>query len=276
MDNKKIGAFLRDLRKEHNLTQEELGEKLGATNKTISRWETGTYMPPVDILLQMSKLYGVSVNEILSGERLDTRDYQPKAEENIAITLKQSQKDSRGIKIAIACCLVVILIISILLGLRSCFLGLFPHNSVRFFDDNHLEEHLISDLPKPKNKIADDYGSSVYVYMTEQEFNQYVASVYKYILSCNFKRLGTRGEVMSGLIGIQYYANTDVSQLSDFYNATAEAGVTPFNGYIFVWADGTNDDTVWTSHYLEMKYLNDKNQMYMEMCYRLYPYYFAE
>ena len=48
MDMVKIGKFLAELRKGHNLTQEELGEKLGVTNKTISRWETGTYMPPVE------------------------------------------------------------------------------------------------------------------------------------------------------------------------------------------------------------------------------------
>ena len=90
MDQKKIGDFLKDLRREQNLTQEELGEKLGATNKTISRWETGTYMPPVDMLLKMSKLYDVSVNEILSGERLAATDYQTKAEENIVTTLKDT------------------------------------------------------------------------------------------------------------------------------------------------------------------------------------------
>ena len=45
MDMVKMGSFLAELRKEHNLTQAELGEKLGVTNKTISRWETGNYMP---------------------------------------------------------------------------------------------------------------------------------------------------------------------------------------------------------------------------------------
>ena len=109
MDNKKIGAFLRDLRKEHNLTQEELGEKLGATNKTISRWETGTYMPPVDILLQLSKLYDVSVNEILSGERLATADYQPKAEENIVTSLRDTSAVKKRVKTTVIVIVAVIL-----------------------------------------------------------------------------------------------------------------------------------------------------------------------
>lgn len=49
MDMVKMGSFLAELRKEQKLTQAELGEKLGVTNKTVSRWETGTYVPPVDI-----------------------------------------------------------------------------------------------------------------------------------------------------------------------------------------------------------------------------------
>ncbi|MCM1533946.1 MAG: helix-turn-helix domain-containing protein, partial [Corallococcus sp.] len=107
MDTYKIGKFLQSLRLEKNLTQEELGEQLGVTNKTVSRWETGKYMPPADILLRFSDVYGVSVNEILSGERLATADYQPKAEENIVATLQKTQKLSRRQKAFIACCSVV-------------------------------------------------------------------------------------------------------------------------------------------------------------------------
>ena len=53
MDMAKMGTFLADLRKEQKLTQAELGEKLGVTNKTISRWETGSYMPPVEMLEEL-------------------------------------------------------------------------------------------------------------------------------------------------------------------------------------------------------------------------------
>ena len=70
MDMIKTGRFLAELRKEHSLTQEQLGEQLGVTNKTVSRWETGTYMPPVEMLQLLSVKYGVTINEILSGERL--------------------------------------------------------------------------------------------------------------------------------------------------------------------------------------------------------------
>lgn len=90
MDMIKIGKFLAELRHEANLTQEQLGEELGVTNKTISRWETGTYLPPVEMLQILSVKYGVSINEILSGEKLDAENYRIKAEENIASTLESS------------------------------------------------------------------------------------------------------------------------------------------------------------------------------------------
>ena len=73
MDIQKIGVFLSELRKEKNLTQDELGEQIGVTNKTVSRWENGNYLPPVEIIQILSKFYGVSINEILNGERINVK-----------------------------------------------------------------------------------------------------------------------------------------------------------------------------------------------------------
>ena len=83
MDTIKIGNFLAELRKEQSLTQEALGEKLGVTNKTVSRWENGNYLPPAEMLQELSSLYSVSINEILCGERIAKENYQEKAEETI-------------------------------------------------------------------------------------------------------------------------------------------------------------------------------------------------
>ncbi len=90
MDLIKIGNYLSELRRAKGLTQEELGEKLGVTNKTVSRWETGTYLPPAESLLKMSELYSVSINEILSGKKLDESEYIEAAEENLKDAVKRS------------------------------------------------------------------------------------------------------------------------------------------------------------------------------------------
>ena len=70
MDQKKIGSFLKELRKEKNLTQEQAAEKLGVSSRTISRWETGTYMPDISILVEIAEMFGVDVREIIDGERM--------------------------------------------------------------------------------------------------------------------------------------------------------------------------------------------------------------
>lgn len=90
MDLKKTGSFIAELRKEQNLSQEAMGEKIGVTNKTISRWETGAYLPPTDMLLTISELFDVSINEILSGKRLTDSEYKEAAEINLAQTIKTS------------------------------------------------------------------------------------------------------------------------------------------------------------------------------------------
>ena len=90
MDMQKIGCFLGQLRKERGLTQEQLGQELGVTNKTVSRWETGTYLPPVECLQILSQLYGITINEILSAERLGEKQYREMAEENIKTVLSKS------------------------------------------------------------------------------------------------------------------------------------------------------------------------------------------
>ena len=90
MDMVRMGRFLAELRKERSLTQAELGEKLGVTNKTISRWETGTYMPPVEMLEELSRMYGMTINELLSGRKLSAEEYKKMAETNIKESLEAS------------------------------------------------------------------------------------------------------------------------------------------------------------------------------------------
>ena len=90
MDQVKIGKFIAALRKEKAMTQEQLGEKLGVTNKTVSRWETGTYLPDVEMLSLLSQEFGVSINELVSGERLVTEEFKKAADSNLVTALDNS------------------------------------------------------------------------------------------------------------------------------------------------------------------------------------------
>ena len=71
MDQARIGRFLQELRKEKGLTQEQLAENLFVARRTVSRWETGSNMPDLDVLVQLADLYDVDLRELLDGERKD-------------------------------------------------------------------------------------------------------------------------------------------------------------------------------------------------------------
>ena len=90
MDLIRIGSFLAELRREKGLTQQALGERLGVTNKTVSRWETGCYLPDVEMLSLLSREFGVSINELVAGERLIAEDFKKAADENLVTALDHS------------------------------------------------------------------------------------------------------------------------------------------------------------------------------------------
>ena len=92
MDIIKIGKFIAENRKKKNLTQAQLAEKLGVTSKTVSRWENGNYMPDISLLKPLSMELDISLNDLLSGEKVEQEQYQEKLEENILNTIDYTSK----------------------------------------------------------------------------------------------------------------------------------------------------------------------------------------
>lgn len=91
MDQKRIGAFIAQCRKEKNLTQMQLAELLGITNQAVSKWENGRGMPDVSLLQPLCDVLGISLNELFSGEHISAEEYKGKAEENISKLFKEKQ-----------------------------------------------------------------------------------------------------------------------------------------------------------------------------------------
>ena len=107
MDQIKTGKFIATLRKEKELTQKELAEKLGVSDKTISKWECGKGLPDVSLILPLCELLGITVNELLSGEKLDETAYRQKAEENIITLIRKKHTKEIVIHILITIFLVI-------------------------------------------------------------------------------------------------------------------------------------------------------------------------
>ena len=93
MDLQKIGSFLKELRKEKGFTQEQLAESLNVSRRTVSRWETGSNMPDLDLLMEISDLYAVDLREMLNGERKSEEKMNKEMEETV---LKVAEYSNAG------------------------------------------------------------------------------------------------------------------------------------------------------------------------------------
>ena len=92
MDQERIGRFIAECRKEKKMTQSELAEKLGVTDKSVGNWENGRNMPDLSLFKPLCDELGISINDFLSGEKINKDKYQEKFEENIVNTIDYSTK----------------------------------------------------------------------------------------------------------------------------------------------------------------------------------------
>ena len=110
VDTQKVGAFIAQCRKEYNWTQKELGEKLGVTDKAVSKWENGRSFPDITLLESLCETFNISVSELLSGKKIEPEDYKIETEHLLLQSL--GEKRLRGFQIGIY-----------LLGLVAIILG---------------------------------------------------------------------------------------------------------------------------------------------------------
>ena len=133
MDQKKIGKFIQEQRKLKELTQVDLAERLGVSNRTISSWENGNSMPDYSMFQDLCNELDISINELLSGEKLTEENYQKKLEENIVSTIDYNNK-KRNQKIKK--CIVFIVILIIFYLLYKAFIAYFYYKDYTNHEDN--------------------------------------------------------------------------------------------------------------------------------------------
>ena len=124
MDTKKIGAFIAINRKKKGYTQEQLAEKLGVTNKTISRWENGHYMPDLSLLEPLSKELDITLNELLAGEEIIKEEAIEYSEQNLIQTIDYTDKKIKNEHKKIS-----LFIIGIGILISLCAFTVFPSES---------------------------------------------------------------------------------------------------------------------------------------------------
>lgn len=110
MNQEKIGKFISNLRKENNITQAELAEKLGVTDRSVSNWENGKNMPDLSLFKPLCEILGITINDLMSGEIVDNKRYSETFEENVINTIdyidkkNNKREDSKNIGLLIAGC----------------------------------------------------------------------------------------------------------------------------------------------------------------------------
>ena len=95
MDQMKIGSFIARCRKNKDLTQTQLADKLGITNKAVSKWETGKSLPDASIMLELCAVLDITVNDLLCGEAVDMENYNKELENNLMEMIKQKQESDK-------------------------------------------------------------------------------------------------------------------------------------------------------------------------------------
>lgn len=115
MNKIEVGKFIADCRKEKKLTQAQLAEKLNITDRAVSKWETGRSMPDSSAMLPLCEILGITVNELLSGEKVNMEDYKTKADENFVALMKDEEHRMNKRSLA-----TIIFSITMFIGILTC------------------------------------------------------------------------------------------------------------------------------------------------------------
>lgn len=119
MDQIRIGRFISQERKSHNLTQMQLADALSISDKTVSKWECGKGLPDPSLMLPLCETLGFTVNELLSGERVSQVDYRTKAEENIMDLIRENNENRKRLALSVICGVITIIAVLSLVIIAS-------------------------------------------------------------------------------------------------------------------------------------------------------------
>lgn len=145
MDQEKIGRFLSELRKEQGLTQQQLADSIGVSNKTISKWECGKGMPEISSIMPLCQILQINVNELISGERLAKERYSKKAEENMMNLIQETELSKKKSRKSLF--IILVAVISLIMGIGLTIISNFGiSNGLLFLDMPTLLPMLIVTL----------------------------------------------------------------------------------------------------------------------------------
>ena len=177
MDLIKIGKYIAKNRKDIGLTQKQLAEKLGMSDKSVSKWERGICLPDVSIYSKLCRILGISLNEFFAGEDIVHEDLIQKSEENIIGIAAESKRKQNLLK-TIICLLLAISILAIIFISISVYRANKPQNSIAPVEKDSIEMETAKLLSGPD-------GAYIYKFTTTDEYKSlrlYISKYYSGVL----------------------------------------------------------------------------------------------
>lgn len=184
MDLIKIGKYIADKRKALGLTQKQVADKLGMSDKSVSKWERGLCLPDVSILMTLCDMLGISINEFFAGEDIREENYIQKSEDNLIQIAKDSKYKLKNLKRAIIGLALIVLIISFSLGLILVQKYSYPENYITAADKEGTEM-------KTAELLSGVDGAFLFNYHTKEKFQ----SLTIYMSEYHFGKLSAKNKI---------------------------------------------------------------------------------
>ena len=180
MDLVKIGKYIAEKRKALGMTQKQLAEQLGMSDKSVSKWERGICLPDVSVYLELCKILGITINEFLAGEDISEENLTEKSEDNLIQVAKDSKHRQKHLKSMIA-----VLALTAVLAIAAAGVIWYrsvrtPKNFIAPYDMDSPEMNIAQILPGPDGAMlfqysADEPFQTMTLYLTEYHYSEQVS-----------------------------------------------------------------------------------------------------
>lgn len=180
MDLVKIGKYIAEKRKALGMTQKQLAEQLGMSDKSVSKWERGVCLPDVSVYLELCKILGITINEFLAGEDISEENLTEKAEDNLIQVAKDSKHRQKHLKSMIA-----VLALTAVLAIAAAGVMWYrsvrtPKNFIAPYDMDSPERNIARVLSGPDGAMlfqysADETFRTMTLYLTEYHYSEQVS-----------------------------------------------------------------------------------------------------
>ena len=171
MNQEKIGKFLSQVRKEKNMTQKELADKLNVTDRAVGHWENGRRLPDYSIIKDLCSNLGITINELFAGEYLKEEEKEKHFDKNILEIFKFDKKEKKKYKIIISLFIIILVIFSIYIGkITLVKYGYLPNEELKYvkryeYNDEikgHVDYHKFESISLDFEIGANKYGYAVF------------------------------------------------------------------------------------------------------------------